>query len=308
MLEMARKPIVLDFDRSVGGLDGCDRIDLSAWQEAIRFGCSWNKLGALKEALDARMPPAHGTVLFGSGDYHHLSYLLLARLAASGPFQLIVFDNHPDNMRYPFGIHCGSWIRWASRLPFITHVHVVGITSTDVSGAHWWENNLRPLFSKPDTYWCMDVDVRWARRLGLAHAFEVCAEPDELLERFARHVKSSTLPAYFSIDKDVLSAEVARTNWDQGRLLDRHLLEAIALFRGRLIGSDINGEVSTYRYRTWWKRWLSNWDGQEPPPSSQIDVWQREHLALNRRFLAAFDAASRPLSSISFTDAMSEQS
>ena len=294
MRQVFRKPVILDLDGSLGSLDQCDRIDLTAWQEAIRFGCSWNKLRALKEVLDASLPSEHGTVLLGSGDFHHLSYLLLTRLAAAGPFELVVFDNHPDNMRYPFGIHCGSWVRWASRLPFITHVHVVGITSSDVSGAHWWENNLRPLLSKRVTYWCMDVDVRWARRLGLAHAFEMCADPDELLERFARHVKSSTLPVYLSIDKDVLSPQVARTNWDQGRLLDRHLLEAIGLFRGRIVGSDINGEVSIYRYRTWWKRWLSDRDGQETPARSRIDVWQREHLALNRRLLAAFEAASGP--------------
>jgi hypothetical protein len=153
----------------------------------------------------------------------------------------------------------------------------------------------------------MDVDVRWAHRLNLAHAFEVCADPDELLDRFAGHVKTSTLPVYLSIDKDVLSAEVVRTNWDQGRLLDQHLLEAIALFRGRIIGSDVNGEVSTYRYRTWWKRWLSNLDGQEPPPISEIDVWQHRHLMLNRRLLSAFEAAySRSVSS-TFSDVMSEQ-
>jgi len=290
---MSRNPIILDFDGSVQGFDGCDRIDLSAWQEAIRFGCSWTKLRELEEITNARTPREHGTVLFGSGDYHHLTYLLLRRLSAAGPFELVVFDNHPDNMRYPFGIHCGSWVRWASRLPFITHVHVVGITSSDVSGSHWWENNLSPLKSRRVTYWCMDVDIRWARRLGLAHAFEWCATPDDLLERLAERAKHSTSPVYVSVDKDVISHEVAHTNWDQGQLLTRHLLDAIGLFDGRVIGSDITGEISTYRYGTWWKRWLSSWDGQTVPPASNIASWQAEHMLLNRSLVVALDNASR---------------
>ncbi len=289
---MSQNPIILDFDGSVRDFEGCDRTDLSAWQEAIRFGCSWTKLKALEKVLDASMPPEHGTVLFGSGDYHHLTYLLLKRLAAVEPFELIVFDNHPDNMRYPFGIHCGSWVRWASRLPFIRHVHVVGITSSDVSRAHWWENNLRPLISERVTYWCTGVDVGWSRRLGLAHAFEQCAGPDQMIERLAGMAKGSSAPIYISIDKDVFSAEVARTNWDQGQFSMRNLLDAIDLFSGRIIGSDITGEVSTYRYQTWWKRWMSGWDGQETAPAALIDDWQHEHALLNRSLVGALGAAS----------------
>lgn len=289
---MSKRPLVLDFDNSVGVLENADRIQLSEWQEAIRFGCSLRKLEALEQMLDNKLPREHGTVLLGSGDYHHLSYLLLKKLAKLGPFQLVVFDNHPDNMRYPFGIHCGSWVRWAARLPFISHIHVVGITSSDISGAHLWENHLWPMYQKRLTYWCMDVDTRWAHRLGLAHAFQVCADPDELLERFSVHVRQSKQAAYISIDKDVLSDEVAHTNWDQGLLLDTHILDAIDLFKGRIVGSDINGEVSAYHYHTWWKRWLSALDGQESIPPEQLAVWQSQQQMLNLRFLNRFEDAS----------------
>ena len=62
----------------------------------------------------------------GSGDFHHVSYLLIERLRRLGrQIQVVVFDNHPDNMRYPFGIHCGSWVWHVSRLPFVERVHVV---------------------------------------------------------------------------------------------------------------------------------------------------------------------------------------
>ncbi|MGE5385713.1 MAG: hypothetical protein ACM3SV_07485 [Betaproteobacteria bacterium] len=287
---MSNPTVILDFDRSVGAIPDAVRIPLREWQETIRYGCSLRQLKALGRTLDANFPTRHGTVLFGSGDYHHLSYLLLSRLAGRGPFQLVVFDNHPDNMRFPFGIHCGSWVYWASRLPFVSHVHVVGITSSDVSGAHWWENHLRALSARRLTYWCMDVDTRWARRLGMATSFQVAANPDELLERFAARMRQKPEPTYISIDKDVLSAEVVQTNWDQGRLLGKHLHDGLGLFAGRLVGSDINGEVSAYQYRTWWKRRLSAADGQAPEPESTIAAWQPAQTALDLRLLERFQS------------------
>ena len=289
---MSKRPLILDFDESIREIDGTDRISLGDWQEAIRFGCSLGKLRALDRALNSKLPKEYGTVLFGSGDFHHISYLLLTRLAGIEPFQLVVFDNHPDNMRFPFGIHCGSWVHWALRLPFISHVHVVGITSPDISGAHWWENHLWPMYQKRLTYWCMDVDTRWGRRLGLEHAFQVCSNPDELLERFSAQARSSSQSAYISIDKDVLSSEVVRTNWDQGLLLDTHIMDAIDLFKGRIVGSDINGEVSAYRYHTWWKRWLSAFDGQESIPAEKLVAWQSRQQLVNLRFLNQFERAA----------------
>ena len=53
-------------------------------------------------------------------------------------------------------------------------------------------------------------------------------------------------PVYISIDKDVLSPQTVRTNWDQGHLgfgtLQSHLLTI--LDHERVIGVDICGECS----------------------------------------------------------------
>ena len=35
------QPIALDIDGSLQELEGMQTIELSEWQEAIRFGCSW---------------------------------------------------------------------------------------------------------------------------------------------------------------------------------------------------------------------------------------------------------------------------
>ncbi len=286
------EPLILDFDGSVGPIPGATTVALSDWQEDIRFGCTIRTFNRLRDYLDQRLPENHGTVLMGSGDYHHLTWPLVQRQRARGPFQLVVFDNHPDNMRFPLGIHCGSWVRKVALLPYVTHVHVVGITSGDIGAAHAWENYLRPLRAGKLSYWSMDVDVGWARKLGLAHAFRRFDDPDSLTRAMVDQLELAPQPTYLSIDKDAFSVTTARTNWDQGRIEERHGMAIIAALRGQIIASDINGEVSAYHYRTWWKRLLSGMDGQEPVPQAELDAWQAQQRALNTRLLAAIAQSS----------------
>jgi hypothetical protein len=288
-----REPLVLDFDGSVGDLPGATTLALADWQEAIRFGCSLRTFRRLSGYLDARLPDEYGTVLMGSGDYHHLTWPLVERQRARGPFQLVVFDNHPDNMRFPWGVHCGSWVRRVALLPYVTHVHVVGITSGDIGAKHAWENYLRPLRAGKLSYWCMDVDVAWAARLGLAGAFHRFDDPDALARAFVDWLGQAPQATYLSIDKDAFSVDTARTNWDQGRLEERHAMAIIEALHGHIVASDINGEISAYHYRTWWKRLLSGMDGQAPVPQAELEAWQAQQRALKTRLLAAIAASSR---------------
>src|SRR5262249_52597167 len=71
-------------------------------------------------------------------------------------------------------------------------------------------------------------------------------------ERFARLVagRIATSAVYITIDKDVLRAEDAATNWDQGGM-DLDLLERliVRLCKGRrIIGADVVGDWSTPAY------------------------------------------------------------
>lgn len=278
-------PLVLDFDRSVGVLPGAHVVDLADWQEAIRFGSSLRRFREVVRTIEARLPASYGTVFLGSGDYHHLSWPLIERRAAQTPFEVVVFDNHPDNMRFPFGVHCGSWVRKVALLPAVTRVRVLGISSADVSAAHAWENYLTPLRRGKLEYWTVGVDTGWSRRLGLQSAFRAFDSPTALLDRFVEEQRGSTVPAYLSIDKDALSPEVAHTNWDQGRLLEHDLVRGIDALAGRLIGSDITGDVSAYRYKSWWKRKLSALDEQPEIDAAQLAEWQAQQHALNLRLL-----------------------
>ncbi|MGZ4780058.1 MAG: arginase family protein, partial [Thermoanaerobaculia bacterium] len=207
--------LILDFDGSAR-IEGADVAPLRERQEAIRFGCSMSTLRRLGADLEPHLRADPRVVVMGSGDYHHISYLLIERLQRlNAAIQVVVFDNHPDNMRYPFGIHCGSWVWHVSRLPFVTRVHVVGITSTDVERMHVLENHLAPLRSGRVVYWCVRRNLGALRMLGVHQSRSFQSVP-EMLEALRAGLGDAREPVYLSIDKDVLAHDVVQTNWDQG--------------------------------------------------------------------------------------------
>jgi len=276
-------PVILNFDGSQGAVAGATEIPLQDWQDSIRFGCSLKTFQSLASLLQERLPAEYGTVLLGSGDFHHLTWPLVQQCRARGPFQVVLFDNHPDNMRFPFGIHCGSWVRKVALLPYVSHVHVLGVTSPDISLASAWQQYWLPLLKGKVTYWCTDVDVRWASWCGLKDAFRRYNNPDELIDGFI--ASQPAMPTYLTIDKDVLSPEAVATNWDQGRMLESHLTRVIRSLKGNIIGSDITGDVSSWQYSAWWKRKLSALDGQSGIPAERLQQWQQDQQALNARLL-----------------------
>ena len=267
------RAVILDFDGSVRGIDA-ETIPLRHLEEEIRFGCRTSDL--------QRIPVPHepSITFLGSGDFHHVTLPLIERLQTS--IEVVVFDNHPDNMRYPFGIHCGSWVAHVARLPFVQRVHVVGIGSPDVEGLHVAENHLRPLREGRVVYWCIGRDLTWLRRCGV-RASRTFGSPAPLLDAFQSEVGNG--PLYLSIDKDVLAAGEVETNWDQGSMRVEELLATIGSLRDRIVAADITGEVSSYQYRSRWKRFLSRLDHQ--PLVRDVDAAQVRHAEINRRLLSA---------------------
>ena len=285
------RPLILDFDGSVASSDGTV-VDLRERQEAIRFGCRLAALRRLGNELTPALSAMPPTVFLGSGDYHHVSYLLIERLRRlASPMQVVVFDNHPDNMRYPFGIHCGSWVSHVSRLPFVSCVHVIGITSTDVEGFNVWQNHLAPLYSGRVRYWCVGRDLRGMRRLGIKRSRSF-ATMGGLLDQFDHESRTWKQPVYLSIDKDVLSRDVVQTNWDQGVMTLEELALAIGMLKRLVIASDVTGEVSTYRFTTRYKRILAALDHQPEIPEGSLRLWQEQHQAVNRRLLSMLAGVS----------------
>ena len=289
---MTAQPVVLDVDGSVGTLPEEKRLPLTNWQELVRFGCSLRNFQRFSQTLHEQLPPQHGTVLMGSGDFHLLSWPLIERCitqqgySASNPLRVLVLDNHPDNMRFPWGVHCGSWVRRVAMHPAVSQVHVAGITSQDIDAGHAWENYLRPLLTGKLTYWSCGVDTRWANRIGCSRAFRSFASLQELTDALSSHLHNWPQDTYLSIDKDVFAPEVVRTNWDQGQMQEAQASQIIAALQDQIIGSDITGDVSSWHYATWWKRLMSAGDGQDTAiNASTLAAWQAGQHALNLRLV-----------------------
>ena len=285
-------PLILDFDGSVGPLPGARRIQLARHQDRIRYGCRLADLRRLGGELEALDPGEIRSAFLGSGDFHHVTHLLLERRAAAGPFQVLVFDNHPDNMRFPWGIHCGSWVHHSSRLPFVSRITVVGIASADVRWNHLWENHLGALSRGKVRYLCFAPVSRAARLLRIRGIEDFRASRERFADALAGHLAADPAPIYLSIDKDVLTSGAVRTNWDQGVMSADELLGAVRLLRGRLLGLDVCGEISFHRYEQRWKRMLTRLDGQAARPPADLLLLQAEHHAFNLQLLAAAGLAA----------------
>lgn len=251
------QPVILDFDGSVLPVaEGERRIPLGSWQEAIRFGCTRRAFSALEAHLEGVLPVDCGCAFMGSGDFHHVTLIPLRRLCRRLPpasLDVVVFDNHPDNMRYPFGIHCGSWVSHAALLPSVRRVHVIGITSGDIGLAHAWENRLTPFLRRKLTYWSVGTDAAWLRLIGRAGCGMAFGSADELVRGLIPALADAG-DIYLSIDKDVFAEDMVKTNWDQGVFRLRHTEAVFAACAGRVIGADVCGDVSDYEYASPFKR------------------------------------------------------
>jgi hypothetical protein len=286
---MEDRALILDFDRSVAPLPGVPSIDLAAWQDTIRYGCSIADLGRLQAFLDTSGTSAARVTFLGSGDFHHVSYALIRRRQAGGTFQVVVFDNHPDNMRYPWGIHCGSWVRHVCALPFVSKVSVVGIASGDLGWNRLWENYLLPLYRGKLSYFSF-AEVSGLGRL-LPGFIDLSGDGDRQPDAVAERILAGNAdPIYLSIDKDVLARSSVQTNWDQGVMRDDELLGVIRRLRPRIFASDVTGEISFFRYSRWWKRLLARLDGQSLEPPPELSELQAAHHRLNARLLEAITA------------------
>jgi len=188
-------PIIIDIDQSVKKIDNERRIDMRRWHATVRYGCSWRSMDRLVADLQRCLPKTHGPVLIGSGDFHHLSLPLIARHRDT-PMRVIVFDNHPDNMRTWLGLDCGSWVSHVAALPHVVRVDVVGMTSADMTVKNAWQHRLSPLIRRKLTYWTIGVNTRWFARVGLGHAEKHFHDADQLLSTFCQDLAATPMATY----------------------------------------------------------------------------------------------------------------
>jgi hypothetical protein len=262
---------------------------------ALRLWSRPPALEALRERLRAAAPASPSLVFTGSGDFHHVSPLLIERaIEASWSERVTVlhFDNHPDWVRFENGLHCGSWVGRAARLPGVDKVVTVGVCSRDIAhptakGAHLDLADDGRL----ELYAYRAPDGGATVRVGSAEWPTVESLGEEaFIDFLASRVETDAV--YVTIDKDVLRPEDAATNWDQGRTSLR-FLEAMldrVLAERRLIGADIVGDWSRPRYgggvaASLLKQGEALLDQPWSPPGPQA---RQVNEGVNRRLLRLF--------------------
>jgi arginase family enzyme len=210
--------------------------------------------------VSSKLPGCDAPTLafLGSGDFHHVSAMLIERAAshAGEPFTVIHLDNHPDWVRRTHGMHCGSWVNRALSIPEVAKVITAGVCSRDLQHPEWKGGNLDALrkgrlelfaYEQPPSSVSGDYGTGASFHQDGRRLHWSCIS-DMGLATFAAVLLSrvQTAAIYITLDKDVLVLDDAVTNWDQGKL---HLDDIIGLIRAlasryEIIGADVVGDYS----------------------------------------------------------------
>jgi hypothetical protein len=265
---------------------------------AMRLWSPPATLAELKRRIAACLPlRGEAEVVFaGSGDFHHVTPLLLERAieAAGEPVTLVHFDNHPDWVRHAPGRHCGSWVGRAARMAGVARVITVGVTSPDIGRARAREGDLALIaedrldlfaWASPDGGDEVALEGRaWPTISAMGEAaFLDCLE-----------AATPTGAVYVTLDKDVLRAADAVTNWDQGQASLEFVLAAVKRLAGeaRIVGADVVGDWSSPVYGGGAAAGLLKWgEARLDQPWSRPEPEGAAHLneAVNLRLLDLFE-------------------
>jgi len=211
----------------------------------------------------------------GSGDYHHISSLLISQFQQ--PLSLIVFDYHPDWDILPPRLGCGSWISQVLKNDNIKKVILVGISSDDISTFHIQSANLAALKnSRLEIYpWQHPPATVFARRVPDNFSLEVKRglfssrigwrqlKEQNLNVAFPEILKRiPTEEVYLSIDKDCLRREDSLTNWEEGCFSLGDLALMLKLIREKfdIAGVDITGDYSSPSVKNIFKKFTLGLD------------------------------------------------
>jgi len=234
-----------------GGVLGFKELDVREWGPRLRFCARRRDIEAFYRYIEPHLRPF---VLYGSGDFHHLTALLLRRLSES--FTLIVFDNHPDWDIRPPRWSCGGWVNRALELPRVERVIVWGCGNFELEFPS-------RVFAPHRRLRTGRLQIRpWAERLrrSTQRRFR-CMNKSDWQDVFSGYAQElSGRRVYISIDLDCV--ESAITNWESGFFTAGELQWAIGQLckTCRIIGGDICGAYSPPSYASWWQKLAARWD------------------------------------------------
>ncbi|MCX5707150.1 MAG: hypothetical protein NTW13_05830 [Candidatus Omnitrophica bacterium] len=221
----------------------------------------------------------------GSGDFHHISSLLINEF--DQPMSVIIFDFHPDWDILPPRFGCGSWVTEILKNKNILKIVLIGVSSDDLSSASIQSGNLKalegdrlevyPYQHQPTNVLFRSVPENIS--LTVKKRF-FCNKIywDELKDKDLQVFFSSMLSriptkkVYVSIDKDCLKSKYALTNWEEGLLSLDELLLMLRLIRDNfdIAGLDITGDYSKNFTAGRFKSFISRLDHPRPVKADKI--------------------------------------
>lgn len=276
------KVVVLDTDGSVKR-QGLERhfetgvVGLTDLRNSLQFYADSHGLMECARRLGPYASHYPNFYMLGSGDFHHLTLLILEMLAT--PFLLIIFDNHTDcSFLFP-KFHCGNWMYHAARLPNCRKVIHIG--STEGCGPVARQMGLSTLVRTGSVSMMPGAEcgeTAWRERLA------------SLLEDPAL----KGVPVYVSIDKDVLKGAESPGDWDNGVMEAAVLKGMLHMIAGRFsfAGADITGEFGG-RFHYKFKPVKNILSAMEHPAQSKKDTSAADsrQKALNMEIIDIFGVA-----------------
>jgi arginase family enzyme len=266
---------------------------------ALRLWSRAATLDALRQRLADAATDGEAEIVFaGSGDFHHVTPLLIERATALAdePVTVVHFDNHPDWARFAPGQHCGSWVSRAARLEGVHQIVTIGVTSRDVGARRAGAGDLALVAEERLELFAWSLPDHQSELTVAGRSWPTITALGETA--FVAHLDAvvRTRGVYVTIDKDVLRGQDAVTNWDQGEAsLDfvESCVRRIARGR-RLVGADVVGDWSPPAYgwgpASWLKRGEAFLDQpRRPPAPAAANVVNQ---AANLRLLDLFTRAA----------------
>jgi arginase family enzyme len=229
-------------------------MDAREWGPQVRFSAPLRLIERFYRQHETHL--AATFLLYGSGDFHHLTALRLRRIA--GSITLISFDNHPDWDVRPPKWACGAWVNRALELPHIKHVAVWGCGNFEC----WWPhqifgNRRAERAGRLEVHpWADDRPVKDRQRRGAI----LLGNWRERFEQFLNDLPVENV--YVTIDLDCLRKVEAVTNWESGRFTIADLDWALGKLHAscRVIGGDICGAYSPPHYARRKQRFAAEFD------------------------------------------------
>jgi arginase family enzyme len=228
-------------------------LDALNWGPQLRFSAPPRLIEKFYDEFKERVSPF---LLYGSGDFHHLTALWIRRLTR--PAVVVSFDNHPDWDVRPPKWCCGSWVNRALELPHVLGLSVWGCGNFEC----WWPGQL---FGNRRAERSGRLEVHpWADDRPLKdRARRGAILRQNWREKFENFVsKLGPTDVYVTIDLDCLQAEGAVTNWENGRFTLADLVWALQRLRAQahLVAGDICGAFSSPVYARRKQRFASEMD------------------------------------------------